>query len=119
MVILGAGGHAKEVYDVICERHQAKKISFFDDVSDSTCFDSFYKSVSVIRCGDDLRDLFSSGSPDFVLGVGNPSARFSLFEKVIGLGGHPASAIAGSAFISKNSVIGTLCRWHLLVIQFL
>ncbi len=98
MVIIGASGHAKEVFD-ICDNKE--NIYFFDNVS------SLEKSIlfgkKIIQNFDDLIKI--EVKKDFILGIGGVVHRYKLFQKFISLGFTSQSVIAKNAQISPSAVL--------------
>jgi len=115
LVILGAGGHAKEVYTTIqhINRVNSKKynlLGFFDDITDNLSLLNLkvFKKISEIK-DKNIR---------VVLGVGTPEAKSILinkfknegflFEKII----HPTTFISPFAKIAEGAVIQSYCLIH-------
>lgn len=101
MVVIGAGGHAKEIYDVLVKNEDLAlaELSFFDSLS-SNLPDLLFGQHPVIRSFEKLEEQFKH-DPRFVLGMGSPTIRKKLSEKCRSLGGVLTSVI------SSHAVIGT------------
>ncbi|HTJ53431.1 MAG TPA: NeuD/PglB/VioB family sugar acetyltransferase [Cyclobacteriaceae bacterium] len=102
MIVIGAGGHAKEIAGIFAELHQEDGLIFYDDVTPELpllLFDRF----QILRHPNELRKVFAH-DPRFVIGVGNPTVRKMLTEKFIVLGGKPSSIISPFANIGKFNV---------------
>jgi sugar O-acyltransferase (sialic acid O-acetyltransferase NeuD family) len=102
MIIIGAGGHAKEILDFL--NNKFEEIYFFDNVT-TNLPDKLFNTYPIIRSFDKAQDIFNKVSK-FIIGIGNPVYRKLLYEKFISLGGTPYSAIADSAIISKYAELG-------------
>lgn len=104
MIIVGCGGHAKELLSdgLIFETYE--KIFFFDSVNSFNISDIPPK-VELINSFDDLSS-FNNCEKQFILAVGNPNVRKDLFFKFIKLGFNPCSFISRNALISPHSVTG-------------
>lgn len=100
MIITGAGGHAREILDILLS--QSKSIPFFfDNISP--------KLPKGIPSDYWLKDEIAAETvllqdPEFILGTGNPVARKKLYDLFITLGGLVSSCIASTALISNESV---------------
>jgi sugar O-acyltransferase (sialic acid O-acetyltransferase NeuD family) len=107
MIIVGAGGHAKEMLGILSELGElrdggAAGIFFYDDLSSAapaTLFDRF----PVLRTPDDAKAALSN-DPRFILGVGKPSARQFMEKKFSSWGGRLTSAISPHARIGEFGV---------------
>ena len=102
MVIIGAGGHAVEVLDILSRGLSLDDIFFFDNVSaDKSIFNGLYP---IISSWDALQNHFLS-DPDFVLAVGASAARKQLALRCRGIGGSMKSVIAPTALIGDFNVV--------------
>lgn len=107
MVIAGAGGHAREIRDIL-HTQGIKKISFFDNITNP--LPEEMTNENVIQEEFLLRQLFEK-TPEFILGTGGPTARLSLYNLFLKLGGTPMSCVSSTAIISKKAVdIGDGCN---------
>lgn len=116
IIILGAGGHAKEVYSTIEDINAirpSKKYNvagFYDDVTERT--DLF--DIKVYKEIDDIKDRNIKA----VLGVGTPQTKSLLISKFKGRGFlfetiiHPTTFISPFAKIGEGSVIQSFCLFH-------
>ena len=99
MIIIGAKGHAKEVFDIL----KIGDIYFFDNVSNDIPAALF--GMKIITDISSAKEILSK-NPDFILGLGNPKHRHNLYNEFLRLDGNPISAIAQNAFISKSCNLG-------------
>jgi len=100
MVIIGAGGFAREVLQVLIGNRSVKNIAFYDDVtpnSSSFVFDTF----PVLKSPEELQQFFSSNGNEFVLGLGNSFLREKMLKKINDFGGELVSAIDSKASIGQ------------------
>lgn len=99
MVIVGASGHAKEVFDS-CQN--TEDLFFFDNVT------SFEKPVlfdkKIIQNFDELLEVATK--KEFVLGLGGVLHRFNLYQKFTDLGLVSKSIIAKNAQVSSSANLG-------------
>ncbi|EOG1983404.1 NeuD/PglB/VioB family sugar acetyltransferase [Proteus mirabilis] len=100
MVILGAGGFAKEIATVLLwNNYKKENIVFFDNINESID-NSIYNNYLVIRSEKDLYSYFKSYDPKFHIGVGgtrNRSRLLKIGEKNAGI---LTSIISSTSLIS-------------------
>lgn len=99
MVIIGASGHAKEVFDCCMD---TENLYFFDNVTGYDHPVLFDKKI--IQSFDELLEIETK--KEFILGLGNVSHRFNLYQKFTNLGFSPQSVIANNAQISSTANLG-------------
>lgn len=105
MVILGAGGFAKEILQVVEHNFSNEHIVFFDDITTdlpNLVFDKY----PILRSRDELMSYFKDINPNFVLGVGNPKTRNMLCNMALERQGKLQSAISINAHLSTYSTVG-------------
>lgn len=113
MVIVGAGGHASEVFDVLTENSSNKFVFFFDNTD---CPTIEKQGSRIFKSFEEIEMELQSGF-DFVLGVGNPQLRIKFLAAFRSTGAAYRNIRAASASISascmstefdamKNSFIG-------------
>ena len=102
MLIIGAGGHAKEVFDVLYNNGE-KNLFFYDDISANSPVDIF-NQFPVITTIEEAMDYFKKTDNRFVLGVGGTEIRKQLSDKIISLGGQLTSVISMRAYVSAYDV---------------
>lgn len=103
MIVVGAGGHAKEVLDIILQNNITEEIYFFDNLSknhDNKLFDKY----KIIKTEKELLKMFAF-SGEFVLGIGRPLYRKDLSQYMLSLGGVMCNVISPYATIAKNRVV--------------
>ena len=103
MLILGARGHAKEVLDVIQQGGEDRELVLFDDQSVCLTERLFDKYRIVRSIGEAEKEL--SIDKRFVLGIGNPIARYKLAGKFLALGGDLVSVISPLSRIGNHNVL--------------
>lgn len=96
MIIIGAGGHAKEVYDILrmSKYNSLEKINFYDDVNKET------KMLLGVKIIHSVKEV-PKGSK-LILSVGNIKVRKSLYKKFNNVSW--LNLIAPNASVSKNDV---------------
>lgn len=103
MLIIGAGGHAKEILEIVLQQLPSE-IAFYDDVTPSNDIDIFFAKYQILRTPFEMSQLFKQQSPDFILGIGGINARQILWEKSIGKGGNPVNLIAANSSVAKDLI---------------
>lgn len=117
MLIIGAKGFAKQLFDVVYQSNQSEVVCFFDDVTEN-CPDYLYERYKIITNLNEASDILKK-DPRFVLGIGNPRLRESLSDKFIKLGGLLTSMISSKSYIGSFNVeigIGTTIL-HSVIIE--
>jgi sugar O-acyltransferase (sialic acid O-acetyltransferase NeuD family) len=100
MILAGAGGHAKEILDLI-EEINKEKIILFDDFSKNNTENIF--GFTVLKSKEKVKAALIIDSK-FILATGSPKLRKKMYEDFISMGGLCSSFIAKSAQISKHNV---------------
>lgn len=96
MIIVGAGGHAKELLGVLKDEQNAD-VFLYDDVTGDLPLQLFNRFT--ILHNEQEAKLALRQDARFVLGVGNPQVRYQLAEKFIAWGGKLTSVISTQATI--------------------
>ena len=99
MLIVGAGGHSREIYDILKD---APDVYIYEEFKTDACL-KWGNTVKFIRTDQDIKDLFAI-SPKFIIGVGDPKLRERLFNKLIEMNGVPENIISSTSLISSNNV---------------
>jgi sugar O-acyltransferase (sialic acid O-acetyltransferase NeuD family) len=102
MVIVGAGGHAKELTGILAELDQTSNVYLFDDVSINAP-DLIFDRFPVIKDEASVRKALQE-DPRFIIGVGKPLYRKKLAEKFLAWGGKLESVISPFARIGMFNV---------------
>lgn len=96
LVILGAGGCAREMYWFVQDTYPGIDIVFVDDVSPATAMDLAGKLVPVVKDWDfspARRGRADGGFEQFVIGVAEPPAKQAMVQKALAAGLQPAPTI--------------------------
>ncbi len=102
MLLVGLGGHAREIVDVLG----------YEKWPDFVFYEEFHsggdrlwtQKIKTISDTEEVLQYFAH-DPQFVLAVGKPNLREKFFNKFKEIGGVPVSVIADSAQLSKNNLI--------------
>ena len=100
MLIVGAGGFARELIDVVLEQYSMEEIAFFDDVNSIT---NLY-GCRVLKTENEVKEWFSLHGSQYCLGIGTPHLRQKMAAKFTDLGGALTSIISQNAFVGKVNV---------------
>lgn len=104
MIIIGAGGLAKEVLDLIDGKYP--NIAFFDNVNTHSSL--IFQKFPIIHLEIELIHFFKKNGLEFCLGLGGPENRRNLSDYIISLGGKLTSLISERAIVGNYEVsIGT------------
>jgi sugar O-acyltransferase (sialic acid O-acetyltransferase NeuD family) len=100
MLIIGAGGYAKEILEVCYQNSEFDNLTFYDDINFQKDKKLFYK-FNVITNLEEASKYFELIDNEFTLGIGNPLSRKKLFNKFIKIGG------IFTSIISKKALVGS------------
>lgn len=105
LVIMGAGGHAKEILQHILnhsEVNSSYQLAIFDDLNENV--DSYFKDCKHLKNDNDLMTWFQVVDSKFILGLGTPENRSLMYSKGINLGGQYVNS--ASCDVLSNTFIG-------------
>jgi sugar O-acyltransferase (sialic acid O-acetyltransferase NeuD family) len=100
MLVIGAGGHALEILDVLLQDNYPHPIYFYDDITPSL---TSFRGFPVVQSEAMLKEIYPA-SFFFVLGIGSPNHRKNMYEKFISLGGDFSSVISNKS-IHANQLL--------------
>lgn len=112
IIIIGCGGHAKSVLDII-EREQKYEVVGFSSKDLDEEFE--YRGYKIISTDENLKRVLEKGVKNAVIGIGfmgESNVRENLYRKVQKMGFHfpvivdPTAVIASDVEISDGTVIG-------------
>src|ERR1035441_5202321 len=101
LVLWGAGGHGKVVFDVARAMGVFKKISFIDDVCGEQARE--FCACQVLAAGRYLQSLKGKGRAQYVASIGNNKRRAACFQRPLENGLHPATLVHPSAVVSESA----------------
>jgi sugar O-acyltransferase (sialic acid O-acetyltransferase NeuD family) len=103
MVILGAGGFAKELIDIFVRniKYKNEKFYFFDEI-DKTKNSLF--GFKVLHTIEEVVNVFKQNSNRFSLGIGTPKARYNLSNKFEQIGGELTTIVSIESIIGEFNV---------------
>lgn len=103
LAIYGAGGLGKEIFDTAISR-SSEKYEMIVFIDDNEKIHDFYGST--VYTFERFQDNFNVHECRVIIGVGEPSTRALLYEKIMNSGYCITSVIHSSAIISSTSKIG-------------
>lgn len=103
MLIIGTGGFAKEVLEILHQNNQLEGLAFYDDVSDHLP-DMLYDKFPIFTNEEAVQDHFRNYDNQFTIGLGNPLLRKKMHDKFINLGGDLVSTISKLSDIGSYAV---------------
>jgi sugar O-acyltransferase (sialic acid O-acetyltransferase NeuD family) len=98
MLIIGAGGFAKQLLEVFFQIGE-KNLSFYDDTGTAT--DLFCNRYPVIKTKTEAIEYLKKKDKRFLLGIGGPINRKIMAERFIEWGGEIQSLFSPKAYISN------------------
>lgn len=100
MLVVGAGGFAKQLIQSLELDNQASDCIFFDNLSTKQ---EFLNQFRVISSDKEVQDKFKSNH-GYLLGIGDPKLRLRFSEKMDKLGGKLSSHVSSNCVISPFNV---------------
>ena len=101
LVLWGAGGHGKVVFDVARAMGVFKKISFIDDVCGEQARE--FCACQVLAAGRYLQSLKRKGRAQYLASIGNNKMRAACFQRALENGLHPVTLVHPSAVVSESA----------------
>lgn len=106
MIVIGAGGFAKELLEVLDQLSQIDNLRFFDNITKKLPKKKF-NEYELLKSFDEAAIYINTIDNRFFLGLGNPKIRQFMYLKFTSLNGELTSAISPNAFIGRyNQNIG-------------
>jgi sugar O-acyltransferase (sialic acid O-acetyltransferase NeuD family) len=101
MIIVGAGGHARELLEVLLDNAYQPEITFYDDQTGNNTLLHTYRILHSLE-----EVLAQWQGRDFCVGIGNPQVRQKFFELFSSAGFIPQSILSCRAAIGKYADLG-------------
>jgi sugar O-acyltransferase (sialic acid O-acetyltransferase NeuD family) len=103
MIVIGAGGFAKQLLPSLQRKEMLKNCVFYDDVT--LGHGGFiHQNFNVIRSESELSSIIKLEQNQFILAIGNPLTRRHLSQKIESMGGELISYIDPKCSISEFDV---------------
>lgn len=106
LIVIGAGGHARSVIDIILQNGNYDIVGCVDSVYPDVVELPGMKEIPIIGNDDNLEELYSSGIKNIFIAIGNNSLRAKLYKKSINIGFNSVTIISKNAVVSPKAVIG-------------
>lgn len=109
MIIIGAGGFAKELAEIFHQKSETEKLAFYDDINPGA--GRVFGRFSTLKNESEVKAFFTVYGNEFTIGIGNPVLRYRLCQKFTEWGGNLVSAISPKACIGSYDVsLGAGCN---------
>jgi sugar O-acyltransferase (sialic acid O-acetyltransferase NeuD family) len=109
MLIIGAGGFAKELLETFHAKNETDNLVFFDETITSN--DKLFTQFNILKTEDEVRQYFKVHGNQFTIGIGNPILRNKMLNRFEKLGGKIETTISPLAEIGSYDVkIGIGCN---------
>lgn len=105
VAIIGAGGHARVVYEILRHDKNMEVTAFVDSVLRGA--DEKIMGISVVGDHSVLPNLIKEGVKGFIVAVGDNEIRKQHFLNIQNMGLEPINAVHPTAHIAYNAKIGT------------
>lgn len=102
MIIIGAKGHAKEIFDIVSIENPTS-FYFFDNVN--TDLNNTLFSYPILKSLAEA-EIILQEDPSFILALGGVLNRQKVYKMFQKIKGNPVSVIASNAVVSKSAVLG-------------
>jgi sugar O-acyltransferase (sialic acid O-acetyltransferase NeuD family) len=103
MLVVGAGGFAKEILEILYQNNLTNNLCFFDNVNDLTT-PFLYEKYRILKSFDEAKDFFRIEDNKFTLGIGNPFLRKKMADNFTEIGGEMISTISVEARIGHFGI---------------
>jgi sugar O-acyltransferase (sialic acid O-acetyltransferase NeuD family) len=102
MLIVGAGGHAKEVCEVLQLQLPGAALAFYD--ADPTLPD-LLMGLPLLHTEHDAKQWLAQYGNAFALGTGYSTTRRKLYHQFMALGGKPVGCRAPTAIVGSHGIV--------------
>lgn len=103
MLIVGAGGFAKDLLLNFDLNKKKDQLVFYDDIT--KIIDSFFdQKFRVLKSLEEAKTYLNEGNKNFIIGLGGPLERHKAYNKFIEIGGVPVNSISDKACVGIHSV---------------
>lgn len=103
-IIIGAGGHARTVYECIRHDNNMDIVAFIDNVKADGS--ELIMGIPILGDHSIVSDLINKGVKGFIVAVGDNKTRAYHFKKFLEMGLEPINAIHPTANVAYNVEIG-------------
>ena len=104
MLIIGASGHAKEVFELFSKKDR-ENLVFFDNINFNNQEDPlFLDKFKIINNLDKAKDYFNRIDSNFIPAIGSTKSKEEIINILISLGGKLNSIIAKDSLIGSHDI---------------
>jgi len=103
MLVVGAGGLAKELLMVISQMNLKEEIAFYDDITPN-CSDYLYSKYPILKNEKQAISFLKKNNFNFTIGIGNPILRKKMYKKFLLLNGNFTSTICNNIIVGSEDV---------------
>lgn len=103
MIVIGAGGFAIELLEVLISKeygYTKENLYFYDDITTDSP-EKLFKQFLVLKSIEEVKAIFNNSSKDYCLGIGSPNSRKLLVDKFNALNGKLFSVISSQSSIGS------------------
>jgi sugar O-acyltransferase (sialic acid O-acetyltransferase NeuD family) len=110
MIIIGAGGFAKELLEICHQLGRTENLVFFDNIS-TDIPKHLFGQFPILRSENEVKAHFSNSSNGIALGIGTPKFRKQLSNQLIAWGGRLETLISPKASVGffNNNIEEGVC----------
>ena len=106
LLVIGAGGHARSVLDIVLQNGVYSKIACLDSSWPNLKHVEGIEEVPVIGTDSDMESFYYSGFRHIFIALGNNKLRHKLFRQAVSFGYEPVNIISRYSIISPRVQIG-------------
>jgi len=103
MIIVGAGGLAIEILEILKEKYSCNDIYFFDNVNKLES-KLIYKKFKILTTEKEVKEVFRKKGKEYCIGVGGIKNKINLITLFDNYGGELNSVISKYSFIGSYDV---------------
>jgi UDP-perosamine 4-acetyltransferase len=103
-IVIGAGGQARIVYEILQSNDNIDVVAFIDNIPGES--DEDIMGIPVLGPHSVVSDLIDDGVEGFIVAIGDNEVRSQYFEKFQKMGLVPVNAVHHTAYISPSAKLG-------------
>lgn len=106
ILIVGAGGHARSVMDLVLENDEYEIIGCLDPIYPKRITVEYMEEVAIIGTDEDFQHFYDCGIRKVFIAIGANKLRDNIFDRVVEIGFEPVNIISKNARISERAKLG-------------
>lgn len=107
VIIIGAGGHARSVMDILLQNNEYEILGCIDNCYGQKQFVEGMNQIAIIGNDDMLEDFYKTGVKYCFVALGSNSLRAKLYRRIVDIGYIPINVVSKYAIISPSVKLGT------------